>query len=113
MGINVKSDLSGVYKAIERKEKRMKEALGQQILKDSNYFAPQDTGLLIGSSVVSSNFQKLQLVWDTPYARRLYWNPQFNFSKDKNPNAQGKWYEAAKSMYLSEWVRMAEKVANG
>lgn len=113
MGINVTSDLSGVYKAIERKEKRMKEALGQQILKDSNYFAPQDTGALISSSIVASDFQKLLLVWDSPYARRLYWNPQFNFSKDKNPNARGLWFEAAKSMYLSEWVRMAERVANG
>jgi hypothetical protein len=31
---------------------------------------------------------------DVPYARRLYWHPEYNFRKDKNVNAQGKWMEA-------------------
>lgn len=112
MGIRVTTSLGGVHAAIERKEKRMKEALGQQILKDSNYFAPQDTGALITSSAIASDLQKGVLIWDTPYARKLYWNPQLNFSTDKNPNAQGKWFEAAKSMYLSSWVEMAKREAN-
>lgn len=112
MGIRVTTSLGGVHAAIDRKEKRVKEALGQQILKDSNYFAPQDTGALINSSIIASDLQKGILVWDTTYARKLYWNPQLNFSHDVNPNAQGKWFEAAKSIYLSTWVAMAKKEAN-
>ena len=23
----------------------------------------------------------------------MYWHPEYNFRKDKNPNAQGKWME--------------------
>lgn len=30
---------------------------------------------------------------DTPYARRLYFHPEYNFKTDKNPNAQGRWYD--------------------
>ncbi|HHV13209.1 MAG TPA: hypothetical protein GXX75_23325 [Clostridiales bacterium] len=30
---------------------------------------------------------------DTPYARRLYFHPEYNFHKDKNPHAQGRWYD--------------------
>ena len=30
---------------------------------------------------------------DTPYARRSYFHPEYNFKKDKNPHAQGRWYD--------------------
>lgn len=40
-----------------------------------------------------SNKGKVQIIHDTPYARRLYYNPQYNFNQDKNPNARGEWWE--------------------
>lgn len=47
---------------------------------------------------------KVSLVHHTPYARRLYYHPEYNFHKepwtdkkgkkhDGNPNARGKWFE--------------------
>lgn len=35
---------------------------------------------------------KVSIVSSTPYARRLYFHPEYHFSKDENPNAKGKWY---------------------
>ncbi|MGH1117209.1 minor capsid protein, partial [Bacillus paranthracis] len=49
------------------------------------------------------------LVWNTPYARRLYYNPHYNFSKDENPYASGLWFELAKSRFISEWVALVER----
>ncbi len=34
------------------------------------------------------------IVFHTPYARRLYYHPEYNFRTDKNPNAQGKWMQS-------------------
>ena len=36
---------------------------------------------------------KVTLVSSTPYARRLYYHPEFHFQKEENPNARGEWYE--------------------
>lgn len=36
---------------------------------------------------------KVTLVSSTPYARRLYYHPEYNFQTDENSNACGKWYE--------------------
>lgn len=36
---------------------------------------------------------KVSLNTSTPYARRMYFHPEYNFSKEKNPNARGNWYE--------------------
>lgn len=30
---------------------------------------------------------------DTPYARKAYFHPEYDFKQDKNPNAQGRWYD--------------------
>ena len=33
-------------------------------------------------------------MFDTPYARRLYWHPEYHFKQDKNVNAQGIWMQS-------------------
>lgn len=58
---------------------------------------PRDHGDLMASQGVSYNQTTQGLVaylsYNTPYARRLYYNPQYNFRTDKNTNARGKWLE--------------------
>lgn len=58
---------------------------------------PRDTGALQNESTFVDNSKSssgtCSIVSATPYARRLYYHPEFNFSKDENPNAKGEWYE--------------------
>lgn len=58
---------------------------------------PRDTGTLQNESTfvddTEINNYKVKLVHQTPYARRLYFNPQYDFRQDKNKNAKGKWLE--------------------
>lgn len=39
------------------------------------------------------NKGKATIVTDNPYARRLYFHPEFNFKTAKNMNARGEWWE--------------------
>jgi hypothetical protein len=58
---------------------------------------PKQTGELERSGFVdNSQLENLvvSIVFDTPYARRLYWHPEYNFRKDKNRDAQGLWMQA-------------------
>lgn len=55
---------------------------------------PKQTGELERSGHVVNEPKKSSIVFDTPYARRLYWHPEYDFRTDKNPNAQGKWLES-------------------
>ena len=58
---------------------------------------PFDTGHLEehATFVDYSNSQngKVTLVSSTPYARRLYYHPEYNFQTKENPNANGKWLD--------------------
>lgn len=35
----------------------------------------------------------VELIQSTPYARRLYYHPEYHFDKSENPNARGAWFE--------------------
>lgn len=58
---------------------------------------PRDKGTLQGEAFfldrTESSKGKVSLSHTTPYARRLYFHPEYNFSTDENPNAKGKWFE--------------------
>lgn len=105
--ISVNVQLGDIEHKIKQATEFAQYALDQQVIKDCNYYIPMDTGSLERSALQSS--QAGQIVWDTPYAEKLYYNPQYNFSKDKNPHARGLWFEEAKSVHGSEWVNVAEK----
>ena len=36
---------------------------------------------------------RTSIVTGNPYARRLYYHPEYHFSKAENPNARGNWYQ--------------------
>lgn len=58
---------------------------------------PRDTGHLQDESTFidysQSNQGKVTIVSSTPYARRLYFHPEYDFQKTANPHAKGRWYE--------------------
>lgn len=82
--------------------------LDTQVLKDSNYYAPMDTGNLMSSGITGSKIGSGQLLWTAPYAKKMYYGVGYKFSKDSNPNAQAKWFEKAKANKMKEW----EKILN-
>lgn len=62
---------------------------------------PFNTGNLQNDSTFIDDSQKMQgrvsIVSITPYARRLYFHPEYNFRRNNNARAGGKWFE----LYIS------------
>src|SRR5690606_35299262 len=108
---NVKVDLNkGRLKSkTDRAKKAAQAQLDQDVLKDSKYFIPKQDGYLERSGILYSRSGEGHIEWRTPYARRLYYNPQYNFSKDVNPNARGLWFEAAKARYKGDWIQRVKR----
>ena len=83
---------------------------------------PYDKGRLQGEAffVDSSNVQNglALLVQEGPYARKLYYHPEYDFRKDENPNAKGKWFEdwepgGSRSRFAPEAFKKFYKEAGG
>lgn len=99
--VNIKLNNANINRLIQAHSKAL-EMTAEAVLSDikTSQVVPKDTGTLEDSGFVDLSEIKeaiVRVVFDTPYARRMYWHPEYNFRKDKNPNAQGKWME----MYLT------------
>lgn len=71
------------------------EALHTEVVQAQVF--PFQTGNLQNESTFvdysNSSQGEVSLISSTPYARRLYFHPEFHFDKTENPNAKGKWYK--------------------
>lgn len=82
--------------------------LSEAILSDCNRYCKEDTGTLIASSLVHSKPDRGLLIWQTPYARRQYWEIRTAY-KDVNPGATWRWCEAAKRHCVDKWRTQAQR----
>ena len=59
---------------------------------------PFDTGVMQNDNTYEdyskSNKGQVSLITSTPYARRLYYHPEYNFQTKENAHAQGNWYDS-------------------
>ncbi|WP_019636126.1 minor capsid protein [Paenibacillus fonticola] len=96
MKVNVKVTLNqAALKRLDQIQQQAIEMTAEAVRTDivTSQVVPKQIGELERSGHVVVERGKVRLVYDTPYARRLYWHPEYNFRKDKNPNARGKWME--------------------
>lgn len=99
-------DLSGIEKRFSPQALKAKQAVfAHRVGFDMNKHCPVDEGALRDSMPVSSDYESGQLVWDTPYAKRVM-NAD-TVRTVKNPEARPQWPEYAKSERLGEWRKLA------
>lgn len=75
---------------------------------------PFDTGTMQNDSTFGEegtsidtrkvNKGRVYILSDTKYARKMYFHPEFNFNKDKNPNAGGRWFDPYITGDKKEWL---------
>ncbi|GAA0472814.1 minor capsid protein [Alkalibacillus silvisoli] len=109
---NVRVDfpVSRLEKKFERTHSMAQYVFDNQIIKDTRPFVPRDHGYLAESADIHSDIGKGKIRYVAPQARRLYYNPQYNFSTDNHPKAQGLWFEAAKSENKKSWLDVVKDV---
>ena len=105
--VTITTNRSRIAARIKAGVKRFVPAVAEQALADCNFFARRDQGTMIESSETASDIQKGELVWNTPYAKRVYYTG--TPSKDVNPNASLMWCEKAHDTYGAEWEKVAQK----
>lgn len=108
MKVDVKVTVNqAALKQLEQIKQQAVEMTAEAVKTDivTTAVVPKDKGELERSAHVVSEPGKARIVYDTPYARRLYWHPEYNFRKDRNPNARGKWMEQYHSGDKQKFVR--------
>lgn len=83
--------------------------LSEAVLNDCNKYVKVRSHALEQSAVTHSELDKGKLIWETPYARRQYWEIQTAYT-DVNPNASWQWCEVAKTRHKRQWDEQAQRL---
>ena len=110
MSVEVTTDIQAITQRIARDKEKMIFLVTTQALKDSNNYARRQSGDLIRSSLIATDYEKGILIWDTPYAKKVYWTG--TPLKNKNPNARLMWADFAKANHNKEWLKIAQRGAS-
>lgn len=110
MSVTVKIDIkrAQIKTKLEKAWDKGLRPLSEQVLKDCNNYAKQDTGAMIASSQTASDLSKGLIKWEGPYAARQHWEIK-TASHDVNPNATWRWTLKAKEACLKIWNKIAQK----
>lgn len=101
MGFSVSSKIKlniPVVKQLDKAKQQALEQTGDALLTQvkNTQVMPFDTGNLQNESTFEDCAQSwngtVKIVSSTPYARRLYFHPEYNFSREENIAAGGKWF---------------------
>lgn len=87
--------------------------LDNEVLKDSDPYVPMRTGNLRNSGITGTNIGGGRVVYNAPYAKRMYYGLNFMFSKDKHPKACAQWFEKAKAAKKKAWHDGVNKIIKG
>ncbi len=99
--VNIKKIEEAMVKSLPQTMEAMKtEVNNMQVV-------PKDTGNLEESVATGVDKGKGYISYSTPYARRLYYHPEYDFRKDKSPNAQGRWMDDFIYGPKKEWLAKA------
>ena len=109
MAVQIRINQPVVEAKIKTAWKASLAPLAEEILNGCNQYCKEDTGALIASSLIHSIPKEGKLIWQTPYARRQYWEIRTAHT-DVNPKATWKWCEAAKRACSDTWQRQAQRL---
>lgn len=87
---------------------RVQQYVDSECLRLMDQFTPRDTGNLIANAIANTVIGSGTIKYRTPYARRLYYNPQYSFQGA--PQRGGYWFERMKQQYKESILNGAARI---
>ena len=85
--------------------------IDSEVIRRMDPYTPFRSGQLKRSPTGATKIGSGKVVSQTPYAKRLYYNPQYHF--EGAPMRGGKWFERMKADHRDSILRGAIKIAGG
>lgn len=117
--IRIDFDISAIDTLKEKlssRRNKAQEVLDSAVMKDTDPFVPMKQGTLASSVLRSTNAGSGEVVYDTPYARHMYYGVHyrtgtpFKYSTLKHPLACKEWVKASKAVNMEKWKKEVKEV---
>ena len=111
--IAVRFNAPALRSELQRNARLAQVMLDDAVKRDTDPYVPMDTGMLARSVQTASPSGSGEVVYDTPYAHRLYYGLSFGFKKLHHPLATAQWFEEAKAVHGKRWIAEVERILKG
>ena len=106
MKVKITRNKTAIQMKINGGESSMIPAVTEAVIEYGNIFVREDQGTLKDSALIASRPQDGLAIWDTPYAKKVYYTG--TPSKDRNANASLMWAEKGVNTYKKELDQIAQ-----
>lgn len=111
--LSVSVDMTGVNKLSERmEEKKVLALVSNRAYFMAKPYTPWREGILYGSGGLSSKFSDGVLIYNTPYAKRHYYQPM-NHNLSVAPKATDHWIDAMMEDHSADLAKFIEAAVVG
>lgn len=94
---------------------RAQALLDTAVMQDTSPYVPFRQGTLDSSVIRATEVGSGRVVYDTPYARHMYYGVHyrtgkpFTFNKRFHPLASAQWFEHSKALNKDKWVETVKR----
>ena len=106
MGVKITRNMPAIQMKIKAGESAMVPAVTEAVIEYGNIYVREDQGALKDSALISSRPKEGLAIWDTPYAKKVYFTG--TPSKDINPEASLMWEEKGVNFHKEELDKIAQ-----
>lgn len=107
MSVKIETNLGKIRAKINAGKQAVTVAVTEAVVEYGNIYVREDQGTLKDSALISSNPKSGKAVWDTPYAKRMYYTG--TPSHDVNPQASLMWAQKGVDTHKKELQLIAQK----
>lgn len=104
--VKIKTDLGAIEAKIKKGSELMTIAVTEAVIEYGNLYVRMDQGTLRDSSLIASDPKNGKAVWDTPYAKKVYYTG--TPSKDVNQQASLMWAQKGVDTHKKELDQVAQ-----
>lgn len=90
---------------------KVQQFIDSEVMRLTDPYVPMDSGALKRSVIEHTKVGSGEVNYRTPYARRLYYNPQYTYAGA--PMRGGRWFERMKADQKDTILRGAAKISGG
>lgn len=111
--IKVDFDMGALTRKYKNRVGIAQKKLDEAVIKDTDRYVRYRTGVLARSVQTASHIGEGLIVYDTPYAKKIYYDTKSQVTKDVHRDATPMWVDVSKKKNLANWIRTAERVLKG
>lgn len=113
VSVRIEFNSEALARKYRSRAKVAQKVLDESVIADTNPFVRYRTGALARSVQTASRVGQGAIIYDTPYAQKVYYDTKSRVTRDIHRDATPFWIEASKKKNLKTWTAAVEKILKG